>query len=55
MNKRVGIAGEIFTILGKNNINIIAISQGTSEISISFVIDKQDEIKALNALHEEFI
>ena len=55
MNNRVGIAGEIFTILGKNNINIIAISQGTSEISISFVIKKQDELKALNALHEEFI
>ena len=55
MNNRVGIAGEIFTILGKNNINIVAISQGTSEISISFVLKKEDELKALNCLHEHFI
>ena len=55
MNNRVGIAGEIFSILGKNNINIIAISQGTSERSISFVVKKDDEIKALNSLHDKFI
>ena len=55
MNNRVGIAGKIFTVLGDNDINIIAISQGTSELSISFVIKKIDEIKALNVLHEKFI
>jgi bifunctional aspartokinase / homoserine dehydrogenase 1 len=55
MNNRVGIAGKIFTVLGENDINIIAISQGTSELSISFVIKKEDESKALNALHEKFI
>ena len=55
MNNRVGIAGKIFTVLGDNDINIIAISQGTSELSISFVIKKIDEVKALNVLHEKFI
>ena len=55
MINRVGIAGKIFTVLGKHNINILAISQGTSELSISFVVKQSDEIKALNCLHDKFI
>ena len=55
MINKVGIAGKIFTVLGDNNINIIAISQGTSEISISFVVKYDDEIKALEVLHNEFL
>ena len=51
MIKQYGISGKIFTILGNNSINIKAISQGSSEISISFIVDKFDEIKTLNVLH----
>jgi len=40
--------------LGKNGINVVAIAQGSSEINISVVIDRNDEEKALNALHEVF-
>ncbi len=49
-----GVAGRLFEGLGKNGINIIAIAQGSSELNISFVIEKQDESKALNAIHDSF-
>ena len=51
MINNIGIAGKIFTILGNCNVNIIAISQGSSERSISFIIDKKYEIISLNAIH----
>ena len=48
---KCGISGTIFKLLGDNNININAISQGSSEISITIVVNKEDEIKTLNILH----
>ncbi len=54
MKYSVGIAGKAFQSLGKNGINIVAIAQGSSELNISAVIDKENETKALNALHEAF-
>lgn len=47
-----GIAGRMFRSLGKNGINVVAIAQGSSELNISAVINRADEAKALNALHE---
>ncbi|MDZ4709408.1 MAG: bifunctional aspartate kinase/homoserine dehydrogenase I [Saprospiraceae bacterium] len=47
-----GIAGRMFRSLGKNGVNVVAIAQGSSELNISAVINKADEAKALNALHE---
>ena len=49
-----GVAGRLFAGLGKNGINVIAIAQGSSELNISFVINKEDESKALNAIHDSF-
>lgn len=49
-----GVAGRLFEGLGKNGINIIAIAQGSSELNISFVINKGDESKALNVIHDSF-
>ena len=54
MRYRPGIAGRLFQALGKNGINIIAIAQGSSELNVSVVINKSNEQKALNALHETF-
>ncbi|MEM4357247.1 MAG: aspartate kinase [Candidatus Nitrosocaldus sp.] len=45
-----GTAGRIFNVLGENRINIIMISQGPSEASISMVVRKSDLDKAVNAL-----
>lgn len=54
MRYRPGIAGRLFQALGKNGINTTAIAQGSSELNISVVINKNNEAKALNALHESF-
>ncbi len=54
MRHATGIAGRCFGALGKNGINIAAIAQGSSELNISVVVDKENEAKALNALHEGF-
>jgi aspartokinase/homoserine dehydrogenase 1 len=47
-----GIAGRIFTALGKKNVNVIAIAQGSSEVSISLVVAANDAELAVHALHE---
>ena len=54
MKRASGISGKIFHSLGRNGVNVIAIAQGSSEINISAVISRQDETKALNAIHEAF-
>jgi len=54
MKSQTGISGKLFSSLGANNINIIAIAQGSSERNISFVIDKKNVKKALNTIHERF-
>jgi aspartokinase/homoserine dehydrogenase 1 len=54
MKSTSGISGKVFHALGRNGINVIAIAQGSSEINISAVISRQDEAKALNAVHEAF-
>lgn len=54
MRKTTGLAGRIFNALGEKAVNVVAIAQGSSELNISIVIDKKDEIKALNAIHDAF-
>jgi bifunctional aspartokinase / homoserine dehydrogenase 1 len=49
-----GIAGRVFNALGRNGINITAIAQGSSERNISFVVNRKDERKAMNTLHDAF-
>jgi len=49
-----GVAGRTFNSLGRQNVNIIAIAQGSSESNISFVIEEKDVKKALLATHCEF-
>jgi aspartokinase/homoserine dehydrogenase 1 len=49
-----GLAGRAFGALGKRSINIIAIAQGSSELSISFAVKAADVKDAVRAIHEEF-
>ncbi len=46
-----GIAGRIFTALGEQEINIIAIAQGSSECSISLVIEGDATADAVRRIH----
>jgi bifunctional aspartokinase / homoserine dehydrogenase 1 len=49
-----GVAGRTFTALGRENVNIMAIAQGSSEYNISLVVQKDAMQRALTALHKEF-
>ncbi|MDE3184658.1 MAG: bifunctional aspartate kinase/homoserine dehydrogenase I [Bacteroidota bacterium] len=54
MKSHPGISGKMFSALGRNGINVRAISQGSSERNISAVISTNDVKKAVNVLHEDF-
>jgi aspartokinase/homoserine dehydrogenase 1 len=49
-----GTVGRTFTALGRENVNVVAIAQGSSECNISFVVSKQDVKAALETTHREF-
>ena len=49
-----GVSGKVFQALGRNNVNISAIAQGASERNISFVIDEEQKLRALNVIHAAF-
>lgn len=54
MRQIPGIAGRVFQSLGRNGINVVAIAQGSSERNISIVVDRKNEAKTLNTLHDSF-
>lgn len=54
MKHHPGASGRLFQALGRNNINVSAVAQGSSELNISAVIKQSDLQKGLNALHEAF-
>ena len=47
-----GVAGQIFSKLGERTINVLAIAHGSSDVSISMVVETQDTECAVQALHE---
>ncbi len=47
-----GISGRIFSSLGNNRVNVIAIAQGSSECSISIVVAAEDTAAAVAHIHE---
>jgi aspartokinase/homoserine dehydrogenase 1 len=49
-----GLSGRAFSALGRQGINIIAIAQGSSELSISLAVRSGDVKNAVTAIHEEF-
>jgi aspartate kinase len=52
MRHAVGVAGKVFSQLGNSGVNVLAIAQGSSEVSISLVVDTLDTEHAVKALHE---
>ncbi len=49
-----GVSGRLFSALGQEKINVIAIAQGSSEFNISLVVAQGDADKAVQAIHKEF-
>jgi aspartate kinase len=49
-----GIAAKLFSALAARAINVMAISQGSSELSVSAAVAAQDVAAAVSAIHEAF-
>jgi len=47
-----GVAGQIFSKLGDKEVNVLAIAHGSSDVSISMVVETKDTEVAVKALHE---
>jgi aspartate kinase len=49
-----GIAGKVFGALGAASVNVIAISQGSSERNISLIVNEDQAAEAVRAIHRAF-
>jgi aspartokinase/homoserine dehydrogenase 1 len=54
MRTHKGLAAKFFTALAQSGTNVIAIAQGSSERSISVVIDEKNAVKAVKSCHQVF-
>jgi aspartokinase/homoserine dehydrogenase 1 len=54
MHGRPGVAATVFGALGDEKINVMAISQGSSERNISLVVTAKDAPAAVRAIHTAF-
>ena len=53
MQGKPGLAGRIFTAISAERVNIIAIAQGSSELTIAIVVRREGLEKAVRAVHAE--
>jgi aspartate kinase len=53
MQGKPGLAGRIFTAISRVEVNIIAIAQGSSELTIAVVVRRDGLEKAVRAVHAE--
>jgi aspartate kinase len=51
MRSTPGIAGKVFSAVGAEGVNVVAIAQGSSECSISLVVDAAEADRAVRAIH----
>ncbi len=51
MRQTPGVSGRVFSTLGTAGVNVEVISQGASEINITFVVDDKDAERAIKALY----
>lgn len=54
MRGTLGVAARVFKCVADRGINVRMIAQGSSELNISFVVEKSDGPEAVRALHQEF-
>ncbi len=52
MRRLPGIAGKLFSVLGRNGISISAVAMGGQEMNLSFVVERTQLRKTLNVLHD---
>jgi aspartate kinase len=44
----------VFSSVAKDNVNVIMIAQGSSELNLAFVVNDSDCEKAVKSLHSAF-
>lgn len=49
-----GISGRLFSALGNAGINVLAIAQGSTEMNISFLVNREDRTRTLRVVHDAF-
>ncbi len=54
MKQHAGLAGKLFSTLGRNGISVIALAQGAAESNISFIVERRQLRKSLNVIHDNF-
>ena len=54
MKRHAGIAGKLFSTLGRSGISVKTCAQSAAETNISFIIDRDNLRKALNVIHDSF-
>lgn len=52
VRQTAGVAGQVFSAVGERGINLLALAQGSSDCSLSFVVAADDADAALQAIHE---
>lgn len=51
---KAGFSGRLFSLLSREQVNVVLITQSSSEHSITFAVKPADAIKALNLISKEF-
>jgi aspartate kinase len=54
MRGTVGVASKVFGSIAKKKVNVVMITQGSSELNLAFVVKNSDCKLAVQALHDEF-
>ena len=54
MRGTVGVASRVFGSVAKNKVNVVMITQGSSELNLAFVVKDNEAQSAVQALHDEF-
>jgi aspartate kinase len=49
-----GVAARVFSAVGNKDINVIMITQGSSELNLAFVVNDTDCVEVVNTIHTEF-
>ena len=49
-----GVAAKVFSAVGNKNINVIMITQGSSELNLAFVVNDIDCVEVVKTIHGEF-
>lgn len=54
MRGTIGVASKVFGAVAKKDVNVVMITQGSSELNLAFVVKNSQTKLAVQALHDEF-